>query len=306
MRVGFVGLGAMGRAMAANLLRAGHEVTVWARRAESMQPLVDLGARAAESPADCARDAEAVLCVVTAGADVRQVALGTEGVIEGARPGCVFIDHSTIPPSAARSIAQALAVRGIDMLDAPVSGGERGAIDATLSIMAGGDATVFERMRPLLSAVGRTLVHVGPNGAGQVAKACNQLILCAFIEAAAEAARLAAASGVDFGKVREAMLHGSAGSRALELFGGRMASRDFGAGVQARLHHKDMGIVLGEAVELGLAMPLSAAVWQQLNALMAQGGAMRDTSALLTVLESGGTGRPEDSRSMDRSHSRAR
>lgn len=290
MKVGFIGLGAMGRAMAANLLRAGHQVTVWARRAESMAPLVARGARASASPADCACGADAVMCVVTAGPDVRQVALGAGGVIDGASPGCVFIDHSTIPPSTARDIAAALAARGIAMLDAPVSGGERGAIDGSLSIMAGGDGAVFERMRPLLAAVGRTLVHVGPNGAGQVAKACNQLMLCAFIEATAEAARLAGASGVDFGKVREAMLHGSAGSKALELFGGRMAVRDFSAGVQARLHHKDMGIVLGEAVELGLAMPLSAAVWQQLNALMGQGGATRDTSALLTVLESAGAG----------------
>lgn len=285
MKAGFIGLGAMGRAMAGNLLRAGHDVAVWARRAESMAPLVALGARAAESPADCARGADAVLCVVTAGPDVRQVALGADGVIEGASPGCVFIDHSTIPPSTARDIADALSRRGIDMLDAPVSGGERGAIEASLSIMAGGDAAVFERMRPLLSSVGRTLVHVGPNGAGQVAKACNQLLLCAFIEAAAEAARLARANGVDFGTVREAVMHGSAASRALELFGGKMAARDFSAGVQARLHHKDMGIVLAEAASLGLAMPLSAAVWQQLNALMGQGGATRDTSALLTVLE---------------------
>lgn len=285
MKIGFIGLGVMGRAMVANLLRAGHEVTVWARRAESMQPLQALGALPSASPADCARGADAVVTIVTTGDDVRQVVLGPQGVIEGAQPGCVLIDHSTIPPSVARDIAAALAARGIDMLDAPVSGGERGAIDATLSIMAGGDAPVFERMKPLLSAVGRTLVHVGPTGAGQVTKACNQLILCAFIEAAAEAARLAAASGVDFGKVREAMLHGSASSKALELFGGRMASRDFSAGVQSRLHHKDMGIVLGEAVQLGLAMPLSAAVWQQLNALMAQGGGTLDTSALLTVLE---------------------
>lgn len=285
MKIGFIGLGVMGRAMVANLLRAGHEVTVWARRAESMQPLQALGALPSASPADCARGADAVVTIVTTGDDVRQVVLGPQGVIEGAQPGCVLIDHSTIPPSAARDIAAALAARGIDMLDAPVSGGERGAIDATLAIMAGGDAAVFERMKPLLSAVGRTLVHVGPTGAGQVTKACNQLILCAFIEAAAEAARLAAASGVDFGKVREATLHGSAGSKALELFGGRMASRDFSAGVQSRLHHKDMGIVLGEAVQLGLAMPLSASVWQQLNALMAQGGGTLDTSALLTVLE---------------------
>ncbi|WP_020164456.1 NAD(P)-dependent oxidoreductase [Methyloversatilis discipulorum] len=288
MKIGFIGLGAMGRAMAANLLRAGHEVTVWARRAESMQPLLDQGARPSASPADCARGMDAVCCIVTTGADVREVALGPRGVIEGAAPGCVFIDHSTIPPSVARDIATALRARGIDMLDAPVSGGERGAIDATLAIMVGGEAAVFERMKPLFAAVGRTQVHVGPNGAGQVTKACNQLILCAFIEAAAEAARLAAASGVDFGKVREAMLHGSASSRALELFGGKMATRDFSAGVQSRLHHKDMGIVLGEAVELGLAMPLSAAVWQQLNALMAQGGGTLDTSALLTVLEGSG------------------
>ncbi|WP_018410863.1 NAD(P)-dependent oxidoreductase [Methyloversatilis thermotolerans] len=285
MKVGYIGLGAMGRAMAANLLRAGHEVAVWARRPEAMQPLLALGARATGSPAECAADVDVICTIVTTGDDVRQVVLGPRGVIEGARAGSVVIDHSTIPPSVARDIASALAGCGVHMLDAPVSGGERGAIDATLSIMAGGDADVFARMKPLLSAVGRTLVHVGPIGAGQVTKACNQLILCAFIEAAAEAARLASASGVDFAKVREAMLHGSAASRALDLFGGKMALRDFTAGVQSRLHHKDMGIVMGEAVGMGLAMPLSAAVWQQLNALIGQGGGMQDTSALLTVLE---------------------
>lgn len=285
MKAGFIGLGVMGRAMAANLLRAGHDVTVWARRPEAMQPLLALGASPSDSPADCAHGREAVITIVTTGEDVRQVVLGPGGVIEGAQPGCVLIDHSSIPPSLARDVATALRARGVAMLDAPVSGGERGAIEATLAIMAGGDEAVFERMKPLLSAVGRTLVHVGPNGAGQVTKACNQLILCAFIEAVAEAARLASASGVDFAKVREAMMHGSASSRALDLFGGKMAEGDFSAGVQSRLHHKDMGIVLREAAELGLALPLSAAVWQQLNALSAQGGGLLDTSALLAVLE---------------------
>lgn len=285
MKVGFIGLGVMGRPMALHLLEAGHELSVYARRAEAAQPLVDAGAVACASPAAVAAASEVVFTMVTTGADVEAVALGEGGIIHGAKPGTVLVDMGTIPPGTARRIAAALAAKGIETIDAPVSGGEVGAQNATLAIMAGGKAEVLERVRPLLEQFGKTLVHIGPNGAGQVAKACNQMIMVSCIEAMAEAMLLAKQSGADPEKVRQALAGGSAGSRVLEVFGARMTARDFKAGVEARLHHKDFGILLDEAVTLGAPLPIAAQVWQQLNALMAQGMGREDTSALLKVLE---------------------
>ena len=288
MRLGFVGMGAMGRPMALHLLRAGHEVAVWARRAESAQPLLEAGAVWRATPADVARHAEVVFTIVTTGADVEHVAFGPDGLIEGFLPGSILVDMSTIAPGTARTIAQRLAERGVDMLDAPVSGGETGAIAATLSIMVGGRADVLDRVRPLFAVLGKTLVHVGESGAGQVAKACNQMIMVGFIQAVAEALHLATAAGADPAKVRQALAGGSAGSRVLEVFGGRMVNRDFAAGVEARLHHKDYGILMAEAYRLGVPLPVSAQVWQQLNALMANGLGKQDTASLLRVLELNG------------------
>lgn len=285
MKAGFIGLGAMGRPMALHLLEAGHELSVYARRAEAAQPLVDAGATRRATPAEVAAHSEVVFTVVTTGADVEAVALGEDGILHGAKPGTVLVDMGTIPPGTARRIAAKLAERGIETIDAPVSGGEVGAQNATLAIMAGGKAEVLERVRPLLEKLGKTIVHIGPSGAGQVAKACNQMIMVSCIEAVAEAMLLAQQSGADAEKVRLALAGGSAGSRVLEVFGARMTSRDFKAGVEARLHHKDFGILLNEAVTLGAPLPIAAQVWQQLNALMAQGRGREDTSALLRVLE---------------------
>jgi 2-hydroxy-3-oxopropionate reductase len=271
--------------MALHLIQAGHELSVYARRAEAAQPLVDAGARRLATPAAVAAASEVVFTMVTTGADVEAVALGEGGIIHGAKPGTVLVDMGTIPPGTARRIAAALAAKGIETIDAPVSGGEVGAQNATLAIMAGGKAEVLERVRPLLEKLGKTLVHIGPNGAGQVAKACNQMIMVSCIEAMAEAMLLAKQSGADPEKVRQALAGGSAGSRVLEVFGARMTARDFKAGVEARLHHKDFGILLDEAVTLGAPLPIAAQVWQQLNALMAQGMGREDTSALLKVLE---------------------
>jgi 2-hydroxy-3-oxopropionate reductase len=285
MNLGFVGLGVMGRPMALHLLRAGHALSVYARRIEAAQQLIDAGARACATPAEVAVHSEVVFTMVTTGEDVEAVALGEHGIVHGARPGTVMVDMGTIPPGTARRIAAKMAARGIETIDAPVSGGEVGAQNATLAIMAGGKAEVLARVRPLLEKLGRTIVHVGPNGAGQVAKACNQMIMVSCIEAAAEAMLLAEKSGVDPEKVRQALAGGSAGSRVLDVFGARMTARDFKAGVEARLHHKDFGILLGEAVTLGTPLPVAAQVWQQLNALMAQGWGREDTSVLLRVLE---------------------
>lgn len=282
MRVGFIGLGAMGRPMAQHLARAGHDLHVWARRPASAD---GLDAVWCATPAELGSRCEVVFTIITSSADVEGVALGRDGLIAGMAPGSVLIDCSTIAPDVARRIASALGERGIAMLDAPVSGGVQGAIDATLAIMAGGDAAVLDRMRPVLACLGKRIVHVGPNGAGQVAKACNQMIMVAAIQAIAEAMRLATAAGVDPAQVRLALAGGSAGSRVLEVMGQRMVDRDFAAGIEARLHHKDFGLLLDAARQAGVTTPLAGVVGQQLNALMAQGWGRDDTASLLRVLE---------------------
>jgi 2-hydroxy-3-oxopropionate reductase len=226
--------------------------------------------------------------MVTTSADSEGVILGaggTEGIAHGLRRGGLVIDMATIAPGAARRISQALAARGIDHLDAPVSGGPQGAREATLSIMAGGSPAVYDRALPLLQKLGRSVQHMGESGAGQVTKACNQLALCVTAQGVAEALTLAAANGLDPVRVRDAMAGGVAASRVLDLFGKRMAGRDFGRGIDARFYHKDVGIVLELAQEMGLPLPAAALVKQQLNALMGAGQGEQDFSALITVLE---------------------
>jgi len=285
VRVGFVGLGVMGLPMAGHLLAAGHDVAVWARRPESAAPIVAAGAAACGSPAELAARSEVVISIVTASADVEQLAFGPGGLIEGFAPGSIHVDMSTIAPGTARRLAARYAGYSIAWLDAPVSGGGQGAIDATLALMVGGRADVLERVRPLFACLGKTVVHMGEAGAGQVAKACNQMIMVSVIQAVAEAMRLAGAHGLDLAKVLAALQGGSAASRVLDVMGGRMARRDFVAGIQARLHHKDFAILMDEARQRGAPLPLAAQTWQQLNALMALGGGRLDTASLLKVLE---------------------
>ncbi len=285
MKLGFIGLGAMGRPMAEHLLRAGHELAVWGRRPQSMAPLVEAGAVAYASPAELAQQAEIVFTMVTAGEDVARLALGQDGLIHGLAAGAIHVDMSTIAPETSRDIAVRLAGKGMGMLDAPVSGGPVGAQNATLSIMVGGSAADLDRVRPLFELLGKTIVHVGGQGAGQVAKACNQMVMVAAIAASAEALCLAAAEGVDPARVHAALAAGSAASRVLDVFGARMVKRDFAAGVEARLHHKDFGILLDEAHRLGCPLPIAAQVGQQLNALMGMGWGRMDAAVLLRVAE---------------------
>ncbi|MEF8704373.1 MAG: NAD(P)-dependent oxidoreductase [Candidatus Accumulibacter sp. UW26] len=285
MQLGFIGLGVMGRPMALHLLRAGHSLAVWARRPQSCQPLLTAGALACPTAAAVGRLSEVVFTVVTAGADVEHVLFAADGLAEGLASGSILVDMSTIAPQDARSLARRLALRGVDMLDAPVSGGEQGAIAATLAIMVGGRAPVLERVRPLFERLGRTIVHVGENGAGQVAKACNQMVMVAAIQAVAEALHLARAAGVAPERVLQALGGGSADSRVLAVMGRKMVDGEFAAGVEARLHHKDYAVVIAEANRLGVPLPVSGAVGQQLNALLAMDGGRSDTAALLRVLE---------------------
>ena len=297
MRVGFIGLGAMGRPMVLNLLRGRHEVTVYARREASTAPLVARGAARAPTPAAVAAAADAVFTMVTGTSDVEGVLLGDDGVIHGARPGTVVVDTSTIDPPATRAMAAALSDRGIEMLDAPVSGGPEGARDATLSIMVGGKVEVLERVRPLLDCLGAKVRHMGGAGAGQATKACHQLLLLVTAQGVAEALTLARRSGLDAGRVREAMLDGMASSRVLDFFGDRMVRRDFAAGIESRLYHKDLDIVLRLAHELGVALPAGAVTMQSINGLHGRGLGRNDLSALLALVEEMGARREPEARS---------
>ncbi|MCB1956018.1 MAG: NAD(P)-dependent oxidoreductase [Rhodocyclaceae bacterium] len=293
MDVGFVGLGLMGRPMALNLLKAGHAVRVWARRAESMQPVLDAGATACATVAELAGQVDAVVTIVADAPDVAQLALGPDGVADGARPGLIMIDMSTIAPEAAKDIAAKLAARGVTMLDAPVSGGEAGAIAGSLTIMVGGEEPAFDRVRPLFEAMGRSVTYIGAPGAGQVAKACNQVLTGVGVASVAEAMNFARHSGVDPAAVREVLTGGLANSRILENHGARMLARNFAPGFKSWMHLKDMRIVLDEAHRLNIALPGAAAAAQLFAAMGGAGMGEEDSVAVLKLFERMG-GNPED------------
>ena len=290
-KIGFVGAGAMGAPMIGHLLDAGHEVAVHVRRREAAAALFERGARYAQTPAEAARGADFVCTNVTGTADVESVLFGENGAAGATEAGAIVIDFSTISAVATRGFARRLAQQRIDMLDCPVSGGAAGARQATLSISVGGDAAVLERARPLLERLGRTITHVGGHGAGQVVKACNQIVQVVNIEGIAEAMLFASANGVDPARMLPALQAGMAGSRMLDLMGPKMAERDFAAGIEARLHQKDFGIVVEATQALGLSLPAAAIVSQQLNALVGNGWGRDDTSSLLRVLEGANRGR---------------
>lgn len=284
MRVGFIGLGIMGRPMALNLLRGGFDLTVWARRAESMAPLLEAGARGAASPAAVAAEVDLVISMVADAPDVTEVMLGERGVCQRAKAGLVAVDMSTIAPAAAREIAARLAEKGIAFVDAPVSGGEVGAIAGTLSIMAGGSAAAFAAAQPAFAVMGNNIVHIGDSGAGQVAKAANQILTGIGVLAVAEALTFAKKNDVDPAKVREALLGGFAYSRILENHGQRMLDGNFKPGFKAWMHQKDLNIVMQTAHQLGLCLPASAATAQAFNALVGSGLAEEDSIAVLKLL----------------------
>ena len=284
-RVGFIGLGIMGKPMARHLLDAGFPLTVHSRSPGPVDELAGAGATRASSPAEVAAASDVVVTMLPDTPDVELVLFGPEGVATGATSGSLVIDMSSIDPIPTRSFAERLAAQGVDMLDAPVSGGERGAIDAALSIMVGGAPEAFQRATPLFSAMGKNIVLVGPAGAGQIAKACNQLVVAATIEAVAEALVLAERAGVDAAKVRDALLGGFAGSKILEVHGQRMLDRAFDPGFRARLHRKDARIVLDTAKEVGAPVPAFEVVARQLDELVESGGGELDHSGLFTLLD---------------------
>lgn len=286
--LGFIGLGTMGTPMATNLLKTGHRLAVHARRAEAMQSLIAAGAHPCGSPREVAAQSEVIFTMVTDTNAVEQIALGEQGIIHGAKPGSVVIDMSTISPVGTRRIAARLKEHGVEMLDAPVSGGALGAEAATLSIMVGGEAGVFERCKPLLECLGKTIVHIGASGAGQVTKACNQICVLVNQLGVAEAMLLAGKCGVDPRKVKDALMGGFAASRILEVQAPKMIARDFNAEagkIESRLHHKDLGMVLELAEELGLTLPASMLAADLLSDLQNAGGAKQDSAAIFTVIE---------------------
>lgn len=285
MDIAFIGMGIMGKPMAINLKKAGHTVYVHGRRPETMTPPLQAGCAGCASIAEAAAQAEIIIIMVSDTIDVEQVLFDDKGVIHGARPGSVVVDMSTISPTATRHMARKLRDHGIEMLDAPVSGGEVGAVNATLSIMVGGKSEVFERVKPVFEAMGKNIVLVGDNGAGQVAKACNQIVVAVTIEAVAEALTFARKNDVDPAKVRDALMGGFAGSRILEVHGKRMLDNDYTPGFKTKLHQKDINIVMQTAKELGLALPCAALVMQHLNALMGTGGAELDSAAVMKIVE---------------------
>lgn len=283
--VGFVGLGIMGEPMAANLVAAGYPVRAHNRSRAPVERLAARGAVAATSPAEAADGASVVVTMLPETSDVEAVVTGRGGVIEGLASGGVVIDMSTISPVATRALADDLADRGLRLLDAPVSGGQQGAVDATLTIMAGGDEATFTACRPILDALGASVTRIGDTGAGQVAKACNQIVVAGTIQAVGEALTLADRAGVDAAAVRSALLGGFAGSKILEVHGQRMLDGNFDPGFKARLHEKDLRLALEAADDAGVPLVTAAVVKQLLGSLVAQGLGDADHSALARLVD---------------------
>lgn len=284
-KIGLIGPGIMGQPMGMNLINAGYPLWVFSRTPSRAQPLVDAGAMLCDTPAAVAEQADIIISIVSDTPDVEAVVLDENGVLEGAGAGKVLVDMSTISPIATRKIAGKLAAKGVEMLDAPVSGGDVGAKNATLSIMVGGKPDVFERVKPVFDVLGKNVVHVGDTGAGQVAKACNQVMVAEHINAAGEALLLARACGVDPEKVRQALLGGFAYSKVLEVHGERMLTRNFGPGFKARLHKKDMHIVVDTMEEKGLDLPTARAVTEALDQAVANSDSELDSTVLVKILE---------------------
>lgn len=285
--IGFIGLGVMGKPMARNLLHAGFPLVVHNRSRGAVDELVKEGARAATSPKDVAAQSDIVITMLPDSPDVELVVAGANGVFDGARREMLLIDMGTSSPVLARKLARDAAARGIAMLDAPVSGGDVGALNATLSIMVGGSEHAFNRALPVFQALGNAerIVHVGDAGAGQIAKAANQIIVGLTIEAISEALVLAAKAGVDPAKVRQALLGGFAQSRVLEVHGQRILDRNFKPGARVKTHHKDLSIALALGSEYAVPLPVTARVDEMFGALLAAGQGDLDHSSLVMLIE---------------------
>jgi 2-hydroxy-3-oxopropionate reductase len=283
--IAFIGLGIMGSPMAVHLAKAGHQVAGYNRTPGKAAPLVDAGGRAADSIADAVRDAEVVCVMVPDSPDVVDVLTGEDGVFDNAKPGTLVVDFSSIRPDVTTQLAEQAKAKGVRLVDAPVSGGEAGAVNAALSIMVGGQADDFEAAKPYLDVVGKTVVHVGPSGAGQTVKAANQLIVAANIQALAEAVVFLEAYGVDTGAALDVLGGGLAGSKVLDQKKQNMLGHTFEPGFRIALHHKDLGIVTAAAREAGVVIPLGSLVAQLMASALANGDGGLDHSGLLRGVE---------------------
>ncbi|MBI5649724.1 MAG: 2-hydroxy-3-oxopropionate reductase [Chloroflexi bacterium] len=281
-QIGFVGLGTMGKPMARNLIKAGYELVVLTRTRAKAEDVLNEGAIWADTPGAVAAQCDAVITMLPDSPDVARV---VRDLFERARPGSLVIDMSTISPIIARELARECESRQLDWLDAPVSGGEVGAINATLSIMVGGTTAAFNRALPIFQAMGKNIVHIGDAGAGQITKAANQIVVALTIEAISEALVLASKAGVDPAKVRQALLGGFAQSRILDLHGQRMLDHNFKPGFRANLHRKDLGIALATGREYGVPLPVTAQVNEMFNALIAAEQGDADHSSIVTLIE---------------------
>jgi 2-hydroxy-3-oxopropionate reductase len=283
--LGFIGLGIMGKPMASHLVKAGHTVHVCDLVEESVTYLCSLGAKGCRCCNEVAERSEIIFIMVPDTPDVEAVLFGKDGLAQGLKPGSIVVDMSSISPIATKEFAKRLSAIGVKMLDAPVSGGQVGAENATLSIMVGGSLDVFERVKPYFELMGKNIVHIGGHGDGQTCKVANQIVVALTIEAVAEALLFSAKAGADPAKVRAALLGGFAQSRILELHGERMIQRTFDPGFRIRLHQKDLNLALQAARSMGLSLPNTATAQELFNAVAAQGGSDLDHSAMVLALE---------------------
>lgn len=284
-KIGFIGLGIMGKPMARHLLKAGHPLFILSSSAASAELKAE-GATLADTPRAFADKTDVVITMLPDSPEVENIVLGENGILQGAKKGLLFIDMSTIAPATSIRLFNSLGEKGVDALDAPVSGGQAGAEGATLSIMVGGTDTAFNRAKPAFEKMGKNIVHIGEAGAGQVAKTCNQIIVGMTIQAVAESLTLAKKSGVDVAKVRAALLGGFAQSKILDLHGQRIIDRNFKPGFKMKLHRKDMNIALQTARQLSVPLPGSAIVASQMDAALAAKNGDLDHSSLALLLES--------------------
>jgi 2-hydroxy-3-oxopropionate reductase len=284
-RVGFVGLGIMGKPMATNLMDAGYKLTVHNRSPEKAKELGEAGASVANSPKELAENTDIIITMLPDSPQVSEVVAGEGGVLEGITEGSLIVDMSTISPVVTEELSEAVKEKGASMLDAPVSGGDVGAIEGTLSIMVGGEQADFHRAKPLFEAMGKTITHVGPVGAGQVTKAANQVVVALTIEAVCEALVLGSAGGVAPEKILDVLSGGLAGNKVMEVKREKFLSHRFDPGFRSELHHKDLGIALAAGREYGVVLPVTAIVDQMLLAMRKKGWGGEDHSALLRVIE---------------------
>ena len=284
MKIGFIGLGIMGKPMAKNLIKAGHELIVFDIVEPAVQELEKLGASRARSSKEVASKVDLVITMLPDSPDVERAAFGSEGIFEGIRAGSTFIDMSTISPVTTKKVAEAATAKRVRVLDAPVSGGEKGAIDATLTIMVGGNKQVFDDSLPIFQAMGKNIVYCGEIGSGQVVKACNQILVAGVLETASEALVLGAKAGVDPEIVLKVIAGGYA-MRVLDVRGPLVLKRDFKPGFKTRLHYKDLGIALAAGSEYGASLPVTSLIHEMMGAMKVLGRGETDHSAIITLLE---------------------